>query len=403
MKKLQNKVFTTIYFILTFFIVMYFLVSNYRSYNFYTDSIEKNIRHVSMNINHEFDNKVPAPRNDFENRVFIDYNVYTFYLTDNNDYYKVIDHSGSDNYSEVKKHVDALLKSKNEIKSGIRNIYFNKYSYVYKNGSYLVVIDMTNARNELIKELIQSLIIFVLLEIIIFFIVKVLTRWITKPAVESFKNQKEFIADASHELKTPIAIIMASADEIGETKTNKQYLQNIKDETEKMNQLVTNLLTLSKLDSNVETLFEVIDISKIINKNSLKFESIAFENKVKIKTNIEDNILFNCNNLEINQLVSILLDNAIEHSYENSTIEVNLSSDKKNIYLEVINKGDVISDKDIEKIFDRFYRSDKSRNRNTNHYGLGLSIAKNIVIKHNGTINVTSKDDKTCFKIIFKK
>jgi signal transduction histidine kinase len=315
----------------------------------------------------------------------------------------VIDHSGSDNYSEVKKHVDALLKSKNEIKSGIRNIYFNKYSYVYKNGSYLVVIDMTNARNELIKELIQSLIIFVLLEIIIFFIVKVLTRWITKPAVESFKNQKEFIADASHELKTPIAIIMASADEIGETKTNKQYLQNIKDETEKMNQLVTNLLTLSKLDSNVETLFEVIDISKIINKNSLKFESIAFENKVKIKTNIEDNILFNCNNLEINQLVSILLDNAIEHSYENSTIEVNLSSDKKNIYLEVINKGDVISDKDIEKIFDRFYRSDKSRNRNTNHYGLGLSIAKNIVIKHNGTINVTSKDDKTCFKIIFKK
>ena len=73
MKKLQNKVFTTIYFILTFFIVMYFLVSNYRSYNFYTDSIEKNIRHVSMNINHEFDNSVPAPRNDFENPLLADY------------------------------------------------------------------------------------------------------------------------------------------------------------------------------------------------------------------------------------------------------------------------------------------------------------------------------------------
>ena len=112
--------------------------------------------------------------------------------------------------------------------------------------------------------------------------------------------------------------------------------------------------------------------------------------------------MFNCSKEEIEKLISILLDNAIKHSYKESTIKVNTIKEKNSIAIEVSNVGDPISPGDEEKIFERFYRSDKSRNRDSNRYGLGLAIAKNIVINHGGSIKAYSKDNKTTFKIVFK-
>ena len=171
-----------------------------------------------------------------------------------------------------------------------------------------------------------------------------------------------------------------------------------------MNNLIKSLLDLSKLENGASiNNYKNENLSKIVEKTSLIFESIAYENNVRITTNIEENILFNCSSEEIEKLISIILDNAIKHSYKESIILVNLYKDKNNIYIEITNEGDPIKEGDEEKIFERFYRGDKSRNRESNRYGLGLAIAKNIVTNHNGIIKAYSKDNKTTFKINLKK
>ena len=197
---------------------------------------------------------------------------------------------------------------------------------------------------------------------------------------------------------------MASSDELKSDKKNEKYVDNIKYESERMNTLIKSLLDLSKLENGVSiSNYKEEDISKIIERISLTFEAIAYENNIEIDTNIEKDIIFKCSKEEIEKLISIILDNAIKHSYKDSTIKVNLNKDKNNINIEITNTGDPIKPGEEEKIFERFYRGDKSRNRESNRYGLGLAIAKNIVTNHNGTIKAYSKDNLTTFKINIKK
>ncbi len=127
-----------------------------------------------------------------------------------------------------------------------------------------------------------------------------------------------------------------------------------------------------------------------------------FEKNVTLKTEIEDNITFKCDGDSIKQLNAILLDNAIKHSEKNSEITVSLSKNKNEIIFKVTNKGKEIKESDKEKIFERFYRVDKSRNRNENRYGLGLAIAKQIVTNHDGKIFVTCNNGYTTFNVNFK-
>ena len=246
--------------------------------------------------------------------------------------------------------------------------------------------------------------LLIVFEIIIFYISKKITKRITKPAQESFDKQKEFIADASHELKTPLAVIMASSDELKSDKKNQKYIDNIKYESERMSNLIKSLLDLSKLENGVSiNSYKEEDISKIVERICLTFEAIAFEQNIEIETNIEKGIMFKCSKEEIERLVSIILDNAIKHSYKKSLINVILNKDKNNINVEITNSGEPIKPGDEERIFERFYRADKSRNRDANRYGLGLAIAKNIVTNHNGTIKAKSENGKTTFKINLKK
>ena len=398
MKELNNKVFKTIFILLSLFIIIGVIIYNASSYKNEYDNVKRNISFME-DKNFKPENAPPEPK-EFDNMMIMDYEVYTIKLN-NNEIEEIINHSNNTSNFEVEKIVKEIINKDKGINIG--NLYFNNYSYNYNNDS-IMIINTTNINHRLNITLIKSLIILIVFEIIIYFVSKTLAIRITRPAKEAFDKQKDFIADASHELKTPLAVIMASSDELKSDKKNEKYIENIKYESERMNILIKSLLDLSKLEKGISiSNYKEENISKIIEKIALTFEGIAFENNVEIETNIEENITFKCSKEEIERLISIILDNAIKHSYKDTTIKINLNKDKNNINIEIINKGDPIKSGDEEKIFERFYRADKSRNRDSNRYGLGLAIAKNIVTNHNGTIRAYSKDNLTTFKIVLKK
>ena len=145
------------------------------------------------------------------------------------------------------------------------------------------------------------------------------------------------------------------------------------------------------------------NLSDIVESSILTFESLFYENKLKLKYDITPDIKMLCNEDLIVELMSILVDNAIRHCNEKGKVLINLNKNNRQIILEVKNTGDPIKKEDEEKIFERFYKVDSSRNRNSNNYGLGLAIAKNIVEKHNGEISAHSSDGFTTFKVVWNQ
>ena len=394
MKKLNKDVFKTIFIILSIFTILGILIYNIQSYKKEYDNI---YHHLNM-MDEKRDN-IHVPK-ELDNMIIMDYDIYTIKLR-NNQIENIISHSSNSNDININEIVSNIINKEKNINIG--NLYNNNYSYKYTDNS-IIIIDTTKINSKLKLLLMDSLLILLVLEIIIYYISKLITKRITRPAQESFDKQKDFIADASHELKTPLAVIMASSDEITPNKENKQYLDNIKYESERMNSLIKSLLDLTKLEYDVsKDNYKLEDISKIVQKSCLTFEAIAFEQNIKIITNIKEDVSFKCNKDDIEKLIAIILDNAIKHSYKHKEIMVNLECNKNIIEIEIINYGDPIKEEDKEKIFERFYRADKSRNRDSNRYGLGLAIAKNIVINHGGSIKAYSENGKTTFKIILKK
>ena len=406
MKKLNRKVLLTIFTIISIFLVFGTVFYNIQAYMTEYDNVFRSLNIINdfnnRPNNRPFNNNFTRPDDrEIDNMMIMDYEVYTVKISDGS-IERIIGHSNTESSFDVESVANELLNKEQELVIG--SLYNSKYAYNSKVNDTIVIINMESVNNRLYGILFKSVLVFMVSEIIIYVISLLITRWITKPAEESFKKQRDFIADASHELKTPLAVIMASSDELKEDKKNAKYIENIKYESDRMNKLITGLLDLSKLESGVsKDTYKEENLSKIIEKISLTFEAIAFEQNIAIEAYLEKDVMFKCNKDEIEKLISIIIDNAIKHSYKDSSIEVNLKAEKNNINIDITNSGDPIKPGDEEKIFERFYRADKSRNRESNRYGLGLAIAKNIVTNHSGTIKAFSKDNKTTFKIVFKK
>lgn len=268
-------------------------------------------------------------------------------------------------------------------------------------GYVISFMDNTDNIQNFHKLIVSSIFIIVIGTIIIFILSVLLSMYIVKPVEEAFDKQKQFISDASHELKTPIAVISANAEllsgEIGENK----WLNYIQSESERMSQLVTSLLTLTRIEMQSEKpQFAKFDICNAIMEVTMPFESVAFESGITLECELTDEIFVNGNEQQIKQVVAILTDNAIKHCYYGGRVLVNISQHKTKCHITVSNTGEPIPDELKTKIFERFFRSDESRHREENRYGLGLAIAKQIVDNHNGTITVNCEDGYTTFEIV---
>ena len=405
MEDLKKKTFFTIFIIISLFAVFFATFFNVQTYHREYTGILNNLtrmKNLTSQRPEPFDREMrPINDDELRNRKIMDYEVYTFILNDNNDIIDKISHSDNDISDEIITKVKSIIaKGKSEIKIGC--LYLENYAYNFEDNNSLTIINISNTRNMLLINLLISLLLVGIGELVIYIISKRITEWITKPVLESFNREKEFVANASHELKTPLAVMMANIDCLDVNKKNEKWINNLKSESDRMSNLITRLLDLSKTEYLKKENFSKNDISMVIEKRALTFESLAYEKNITIETNIEEKINISCHKESIDELISILIDNAISHGKENSKIKVNLMGDRSEIKLEVINEGEPIPPDECEKIFERFYRNDKSHNRKSGRYGLGLAIAKNIVRAHNGNIRAYSKDGFTTFEVKFK-
>ena len=278
----------------------------------------------------------------------------------------------------------------------------NSYQY-YKaskpNGTIMILTDKSSEKEMLNQLKRTTMIVGAIALLVLSVLAYFLSKKSIQPIREAFDKQKQFVSDASHELKTPLTVISTNADVLeGEIGDNK-WLNYIKSQTDRMSVLVNDLLNLTRLEnSNNELERRYFNLSKAIANTALPFECQAFESNKKFEVNIEDNIMLNGSEKHIKQMAAIFIDNALKYSNDGGTIQVTLKRSGERKLFSVYNTGQGIKETDTEKIFERFYRSDESRNRATGGYGLGLAIAKSVADKHKFKIHVLNQPGKSvCF------
>jgi len=272
-----------------------------------------------------------------------------------------------------------------------------------EDGSILIIFydcgrGLGNARSFLITSIAISLICLLL----VYILIAIASKAVIRPAAEAYEKQKQFITDAGHELKTPLAIINADADvlelEIGDESEDggsNEWLDDIRKQTKRLTELTGNLIYLAKTEEGSKDSFTFLEfpVSDVIAQEVESFKAPAQSTGKNLEVKIEEGLSMKGDQRAIRQLAVILLDNAIKYSPEGGTVTVRLKASGRYIAFTVANQTkDKVTKDNLKHMFDRFYRADASRNSGTGGYGIGLSIARSVVEAHKGKITATTKD-----------
>lgn len=235
-----------------------------------------------------------------------------------------------------------------------------------------------------------------------------LFRKALQPVEKAWAQQNRFVADAGHELKTPLTVILANlgvllAHPDDTIREQRQWVDNSRVEAERMRGLLEDMLFLARSDARpapVET--ERLNFSDLCLSGLLSFEAVAFEQGIRVRADIQPELYLQGVESQLQQLVAILLDNAVKYAGKGGWVRVGLSGQEGRLQLEVSNSGDPIPEKDLPHIFDRFYRVDEARTSDSGSCGLGLSIAQRIAQNHGGRITAESSElTGTVFRVRF--
>ena len=280
---------------------------------------------------------------------------------------------------------------------------------VTSSGIRIAIADTSSIHTVVSAQVLNAAVTIIVAMGILFLIVWFLSKWAFEPVEESWNRQRRFVADASHELKTPLAVILANMQILRQSKSKRsqsdqRWIDSTAEEAERMNGLVKDLLELARTDENAigdkNGAFQAtdVDLSALSDSVALQFDAVAFEHGCALEADIDEGIHVTGDHILLERLVKSLIENACKYAAEGTDVTVKLKRSGSHARFSVTNMGVPIDPEDLPHIFDRFYRSDKARSRETGGFGLGLAIAKGIVDAHHGKIWATSSADKgTCF------
>lgn len=296
---------------------------------------------------------------------------------------------------------DSLLAALDDATSDSGTIKVNDSYWAYKrevriDSIVYGFIDITSEQTYLSNMIWSFVGVFAGAFVIVYFFSNFFSNQSIKKIKEAFNKQKQFIANASHEIKTPLAIISTNTDILLKDENNNKWLNNIKYETERMSKLTKDLLYLTKMseESPKEIVLSKANLSELVESSMLSFEALAYNKDIHMTYDITPDISTLIDTNQMSQVIHILMDNAIKYTNESGEIKVDLELYHNQITYTIMNSGDGIKKEDIPNVFDRFYMGDKSRSLNEKSFGLGLSIAKTIIENHHGKIYCESEEGK---------
>lgn len=270
-----------------------------------------------------------------------------------------------------------------------------KYAIAERDGGKLYVfLDCNRALSSCDAFLFSSVIIGAIGLIGVFLLILVVSKMALLPIEESYKKQKAFITNASHDIKTPLAVINTEADLINMDYGKNEYSDEIKKQVLKLNALTEKLVFLSKMEELENCPISDFNVSALLNNVIKPYETIAKNKNLNFTCEIESGVVVLGNEELISQVFSLVLDNAVKYCRENGNVFVTLSKSGKQCEVSVFNDVDEIKPGKHPEFFERFYRGDEARNSKKEGNGIGLSVAKAIIENHKGKIFAESKDGK---------
>ena len=382
-------------FVVVFIIALSSNLANYAQIERNTDELlgvlVENDGYFPKKVNHDFEFKLPpkmSPEAPFSTRFFT-------VKTDNQGNIFEVDTGKISAASNEQ----ALNYANNVLNSKKTSGFIDDYKYKIANKEYgllIVFVDVGRDLQIFYSFLRSSLIIGLIGIVAVFIIVLIFSKRAIAPIAESYEKQKQFITDAGHELKTPLTIISTNTDVLEIENGENQWTKSIHNQVLRLSNLVESLVSLTRMDEEKNQLTKKnFSLSDLVLGTAEQFQELSKSYDKDLVLNIEKDISYYGDEQSIILLTSILLDNALKYALKGSSISISLKKLGKHYIIQTINQADDLNVGSYDIFFERFYRSNSSRNSKSGGYGIGLSLAKSIVLKHKGKIKAESLDGKT--------